>query len=218
MTAFKILAETDAYLAIYKPAGLPTNILEKSPGSPSLEKEVLAQHPDVKLLHRLDPETSGLVLFAKSPEIFAQCREAWNTPRVEKTYLARVSPSDAPAIKTPLTVRNPIGHSAKSDRKMLVAPDLAPEKDWLRRIRGQLQPAETVFLESLDDRGLFRIQIKTGVRHQIRVHAKYLGLPLLGDDRYGGAASSRLHLQCEGIRILVSGAEFSHRIPADGDL
>lgn len=159
------------------------------------------------LLHRLDNDTSGVLLFAKSPEVFHEIRSIWKTAQVTKTYRAIVTPSAAARARleqAPFWIETPLGHDVKSDRRMK-----AIEKDEdLQRIRGKALPARTHVLEAHDlgdGRIDVTVEIETGVMHQIRVHLASLGCPIAGDPLYGkaveGTPDSRLWLHAWRIQI-----------------
>jgi 23S rRNA-/tRNA-specific pseudouridylate synthase len=116
--------------------------------------------PGLEPLHRLDRDTSGVVLYAASPRTRALLGKEFEAHRVEKTYLALV-----------------IGHA---HRKGVIRTPLAPDDG------GDPQPAVTRYrlVEALGGFSLLRVAIETGRKHQIRRHLHGLGLPLVGDERY----------------------------------
>lgn len=127
------------------------------------------------IAHRLDTSTSGALVVADDPAELARIREAFSEGRLRKTYrflAAREVPWDAHACELP------IAHDRRRKGRMVVQRGRATPH------RGRWYPARTRFLRL---RGpLFEARMRSGVMHQIRVHAAFLGIPLLGDRAYGG--------------------------------
>jgi 23S rRNA pseudouridine955/2504/2580 synthase len=199
-----ILYEDDDIIALNKPAGLAVQ------GGSKIKKHIDGllqsyQKKGVKprLVHRLDKETSGVLLLAKSAEAARNLTKSFQTNRVKKTYLAVTCPSPAQpngTINAPLSKA-----SARRDGGDMMVHDEADGKH-----------AVTNF-EVLDQAGhhaaLVAFYPVTGRTHQIRVHAAIIGAPLLGDTKYNdnpypeelGEASKTLHLHARHI-------SFSHPI------
>jgi 23S rRNA pseudouridine1911/1915/1917 synthase len=166
---------------------------------------------DLGLLHRLDTGTSGLLVFAKTSEEWERLRELWTSVAVQKTYRAIVSSSVSSALvempeEMPWILTDPIAHSAKSAKRMVVCKkDRRTPKS---AIRGKPQETFTCIhkLTPIED-GLFdaEIEIRTGVRHQIRAHLSAYGFPVLGDDIYKGKDSERLWLHSWRITLPIIG-------------
>lgn len=118
--------------------------------------------------HRIDRETSGVLLFARSAEIQAAVQSAWE--RASKTYLALVEGRPSP----PAGV---IDQPLWEDRGLFVHVGRRP----------QAKPARTRYAtrEARGARTLLEVQLETGRRHQIRAHLAWLGHPVVGDPRYG---------------------------------
>jgi len=141
--------------------------------------------PAPHLIHRLDRETSGLVLIAKNPEAARELGKVWETRTVQKQYLAIVHghvAADSGMIDAPL---------GKDERSIVaikdcVRPDgaaaqteFAVEKRFEREIN---LPAGIRHLPF----SLVRLLPRTGRKHQIRIHLAHLGHPIVGDKIYGG--------------------------------
>lgn len=169
-----------------KPAGLPVFPPHAEPEGDCLLKRLLADQSwrnDVPwpegfeggIAHRLDNSTSGAILVADDLQELQHIRECFRDHRFTKTYLlltARHVPWDENICD------KPIAHDKQKRSRMTV------QRGNNTPHRGQWYPAETGFRRV---RGwLFEATMSTGVMHQIRVHAAFLGIPLLGDKLYGG--------------------------------
>jgi hypothetical protein len=130
--------------------------------------------------------------------------------------------------RLPREFRLQIAHDAKSARRMRVLDPAAalPMKEQLRRIRGRPQPSHTILVRARDlgardwsggghlDRWWdIEVRITTGVMHQIRVTLAHQGLPILGDELYRGAESSRLWLHA--WRLEIGGRSIVAPLPED---
>ncbi len=161
------------------------------------------------ILHRLDTQTSGLLAFARNKKAYQWLHIAWKERRIRKFYRAICAP--APTFNTPKLphlIDTPLGHDAKSSRRMR----LAQTEQELRRIRGKALEARTRLLgfETLPGPpklAQVRVEIETGVMHQIRVHLASIGLPLLGDTLYKGpeSESERFWLHAEILELPLPG-------------
>jgi len=174
-----VLWEDEDALAVDKPPLLPVHPSGRH-HSDTLIQRVHARFRDShlehgvapRLCHRLDRETSGIVLVAKNPDAHRRLATQFEERRTEKEYLAVVwgSPEEEQG-----EVALPIGPSRTSEvrLKMAVAADGLPCRTTWR------------VLERLDGRALLACQIHTGRQHQIRVHLAALGMPIVGDKLYG---------------------------------
>jgi 23S rRNA pseudouridine1911/1915/1917 synthase len=214
----QLLCESDDYLAVYKPEGLSSSPVARGDTDTAAD-QAFSLRPELRyagpkpleggLLHRLDRETSGVLLFAKTPHAFECAREIWKTERVEKIYRAWVTPPwSAP---TPALHEPHLSHSRKSQKRMLV---VSPKTE--RSLRGRPLPTWTCVLQARTDgeKSELTLQIRTGVLHQIRCTLASLGHPILGDPVYRGDPSTRLWLHAWKIRIPApGGAVFEAEAP-----
>lgn len=123
------------------------------------------------IVHRLDKDTSGLLLVAKNDAAHAALSDALKARTIHKTYRAVARG----AFKEPTgVVEAPIGRSPKDRKKMAIVPD------------GRYARTEYRVLEPLRGATLVDVNLITGRTHQIRVHFASIGHPLLGDQLYGG--------------------------------
>lgn len=179
-----LIYEDAVLLALNKPAGLP--VQTRNPDDRTLDMLLRAfersngKRP--RLVHRLDAQTSGVILAARTQPAAAALSEAFAGRDVTKTYLCLVSgpgPLEAEGeIETPLARYR-----------------LRPELELMRAARPgdvDVKPARTRW-RRLDSNGRFHllaVRPETGRMHQIRVHLSIIGYPICGDPYYGGAASA----------------------------
>jgi 23S rRNA pseudouridine955/2504/2580 synthase len=185
--SYSIVHEDDYVLVIDKPSGLAVH------GGSGVSFGVIEQlrnaRPQAKfleLVHRLDRETSGLLMIAKRRSALVALHEQIRENRIDKRYMACVAGDwhDARRIvKAPL-------------HKFLMA-------DGERRVRVQDDglASHTIFnlLERFKGYALLECELKTGRTHQIRVHLQHLGMPIVGDEKYGDFALNR-RLSRAGVR------------------
>ena len=171
-----VYEDTDV-VVIDKPAGM---VVHPAPGHPrgTLANALVAHVPGISvggsqrpgIVHRLDKDTSGLIVAAKTDRGRTSLISQWEDRSVEKTYLALVVGSVA---DEEATIDAPIGRDPKNRQRMAV----------LRSGR----PAVTRFrvIERFPNATLLELSIETGRTHQIRVHLAFIGHPILGDQLYG---------------------------------
>lgn len=175
-----IVFENDDLLVINKPAGM---VVHPAAGhdSGTLVNAVLGYDPDLEgiggeerpgLVHRLDKETSGLIVLAKNDFAHRWLQDQFRLRKVKKTYLALVD--GAPP--TPAgRVEAPIGRDPSHRKKMSILP---PGK-------GREAVSEYKTLEKFARHTLLEFHPLTGRTHQIRLHCAFLGCPIAGDTLYG---------------------------------
>lgn len=174
---------------IAKPPGLTVFPLHADPEADCLLHRLLSAEPwrreldwpdkfEGGILHRLDRSTSGAIWCGDSPEEVAQLRALFSTKKLRKTYVFR----SAKKVQWETnTCERSIAHDRKKKRKMVV------QRGPSTPHRGKWYPAKTSFRHLHGD--LWEATIRTGVTHQIRIHAAFLGIPILGDRLYGGGAT-----------------------------
>lgn len=190
----EVVFSTDAVLVLEKPAGQPTAPL--APGEKgSLANALVARYPEVAscgfsprepgLCHRLDTDTSGLVLAARSPAAFEALTAGLREGRLDKRYLLVVSAADLPESGT---IDIPLAPHPK-DRRRVLACVHPRDVD-----RESPRPATTTFTKVREHGPLALVEARAAraLRHQIRAHFAAIGFPLVGDALYGGAASHGL--------------------------
>jgi RluA family pseudouridine synthase len=212
-----ILHDASGVVAANKPAWLPVQGTRASQRI-SLEAELRARLgcPGLRAAHRLDRQTSGVVLFARDSERAAFLGKALQDHRVERTYLAVVSP---PPKEDAWTVRGPLGPT-KTPPRFRFELRAAPARDT--------RPSETEFsvLRRDGERALVECRPRTGRTHQLRVHLAAGGTPICGDDLYGppfrpgaqtGAPRVQLHASRLRARLVPRGPEVELTAPLPTD-
>jgi 23S rRNA pseudouridine1911/1915/1917 synthase len=177
---FQILLNDTHILAVNKPSGLPT-----LPGGGFLQNTLLRlvqkQFPTANPVHRLGRATSGIVLFAKTPQAAAQLTADWNTPKVQKIYRALaqgVAPQDAYEILTPIgLVPHPLIGSV-----------------WAASPTGKPSKSLAKVISRTADTTTFEVSLHSGRPHQIRIHLASIGHPLVGDPLYGATGQPLANL------------------------
>ncbi len=194
---FEILFENADLIAVNKPEGLAA-IPEQNPQEPSLFERLCAERGETLLIvHRIDKDTSGVILFARNAEAHRRLNMEFETRRVRKAYLALthgVIAGDWGQIDKPLARfgSGRVGVNAQHGKPSLT------EYAVPRRF-----PAHT----------LVEAYPKTGRRHQIRVHLYSIGHPIVGDRLYGDRAVQR-----EYPRMMLHAQKLTIRPPSGDEL
>lgn len=186
--ALAVVFETDRVLIFDKPAGQPSAPLE--PGEVgTLANALVARYPECAgigfsprepgLCHRLDTETSGLVMAARTKEAFEILTRAIKEERIDKRYLLLCEAQDLPESGT---IEIPLAPHPKDRRRVL--PCVHPRDV----VRYAPRPARTTYVKVSEHDGYALVEARAGKasRHQIRAHFAALGHPLVGDTLYGG--------------------------------
>jgi 23S rRNA pseudouridine1911/1915/1917 synthase len=211
---YQVLYEDEDVIVVDKPAGVVTH-----PGAGrrtgTLVNGLLARYPELSdlpgegsgsperpgIVHRLDKETSGALVIARSRAAFESLSNQLATRSLKRQYRAVVSgrvPADRGLVDAP------IGRSERDPTAMAVAPSGRSARTHYEVVHRFTTPVEATEL---------RVMLETGRTHQIRVHLASIGHPVLGDGRYGGRRRS------SGVLRLMLHAELvSFRHPASGEI
>lgn len=203
---FPICYEDEYLLAIEKPAGLLSVSSDKTRTRTAyaLTLEALrVRDPKAQLfsVHRLDQETSGLLLMAKSREVREKMQESWGKTVVERGYVAVVD--GVPRGENGGTPGTKPGQTGVVKSYLKETPThLVYSTDDAKN--GKLAITEYEVKKTNGIYSLVELQLKTGRKNQIRVHMKDLGCPVVGDKKYGGSKSpiGRLCLHANHLSFL----------------
>jgi 23S rRNA pseudouridine1911/1915/1917 synthase len=199
-----ILFENDDLIVVNKPAGM---VVHPAAGhaSGTLVNALLGYDPELEgiggeerpgVVHRLDKETSGLILLAKNERAHRWLQDQFRLRKVEKTYLALV---DGKPPTPSGRVEAYIGRDPSHRKRMAIVPES----------RGREAISEYKTVESFKDYTLLQFHPLTGRTHQIRLHCAFLGCPIVGDKIYGKKHSSiklgRHFLHAYRLKIVLPG-------------
>lgn len=220
-----ILHEDDGLLVVDKPAQVVCHPSKAGPASSLVGAARLhARLGTVHLVFRLDRETSGVVVLAKTPAMAARLQKAMQARKVGKAYLAIL----AGELAEGKTVDQPLGEDTASP--VFIKTAVAAE--------GRPAVSHFIPLSAAGGFTLARVRPETGRKHQIRAHARWLNHPVVGDKLYGPDERlylefietgwtpalagklllSRQALHCESIDLRPAGLEFTFRAPLPPDL
>jgi 23S rRNA pseudouridine955/2504/2580 synthase len=192
---FPVLWEDDDLMAIDKPAGVAVHggsgvsfgVIEQL-------RQSRPQAPLLELVHRLDRETSGILLVAKKKSALRQLQDQFRERETGKTYLALVKgvwPRNKKVIDCPL-VKYLLPNGERRVQVAAVADPHAMRSISLVRMLQVVQPPGSWPIEAAAHFSLLAVTIKTGRTHQIRVHLSSQGYPIVGDDKYGDFELNKL--------------------------
>lgn len=203
-----IVFENEDLVVVNKPAGM---VVHPAAGhaSGTLVNAMLGYDPEIEgiggeerpgVVHRLDKETSGLILLAKNERAHRWLQDQFRLRKVEKTYLALVDgkpPTPAGRVEAH------IGRDPSHRKRMAIVSES----------RGREAVSEYFTLESFQDHTLLEFHPHTGRTHQIRLHCAFLGCPIVGDKVYGRKKLSveldRHFLHAHRLRIVLPGQQES---------
>ncbi|MGQ9663110.1 MAG: RluA family pseudouridine synthase [Kiritimatiellia bacterium] len=202
----EVVYEDEALLALNKAPGIPVHPLTFRETA-TLANALVARYPELArvgdqplipaLVHRIDTETSGLVLAAKTSDTYRKLRQQFRNRTVCKLYLAVVFG----IVREPGRIESYLRHRrGRVHRMEVVDAAAACATEGLLRAVTQYEP-----IAACERMTLLKVTIQTGVTHQIRCQLASIGHPVLGDALYGdrcaGGATDRLFLHASGITI-----------------
>ena len=213
-----IVFENEDLIVVNKPAGM---VVHPAAGhaSGTLVNAVLGYEPDIEgiggeerpgVVHRLDKETSGLILLAKNERAHRSLQDQFRLRKVDKTYLALV---DGKPPTPSGRVESHIGRDPSHRKRMAIVSES----------RGRVAISEYKTAESFPSHTLLEFHPLTGRTHQIRLHCAFLGCPIVGDEVYGRKKFSieidRHFLHAQRLRIVLPGEKeprlFEASLPAE---
>jgi len=192
-----VIAEGSDWVALNKPSGLAVQGGSKTHSHVDGMLMALANGDDdarLRLVHRIDKDTSGLLLLAKNRTAARRLTDDFRKHRMQKTYLALVLGVPPQSMQ----IRHPLAKQAgRSGERMIVAAD------------GQPAHTEAIRLDVMGRQmALMALRPLTGRTHQLRVHLAHEGHPIAGDGKYGGQeahkgglVARRLHLHAWRLRL-----------------
>jgi 23S rRNA pseudouridine955/2504/2580 synthase len=201
---YGILYEDEGFMVINKPAGFPVH------GGSGIDSGIIEGlrrlRPEatfLELVHRLDRDTSGCLIIAKKRSALRRLHELFRDDQVHKTYLALLAGQWA---RKKMVVNAPLLKNASKGGERIVVVSQAGKA------------AETVFrrLKLFKNATLIEAAPKTGRTHQIRVHAAWLGHPIVGDARYGLAEVNKAFHGKGYKRMFLHARELVFEHPATG--
>ena len=222
----EIIYEDNDVIVLNKPAGVLSQNAESSK-SPSISDFLVKHYPEIKnvgedemrfgVVHRLDKDTSGVIIAAKNNRSFEFLKYQFKNRKTQKVYLAlvygNVNPEEG-------EINFKIGRS-KANPNMQTAIDTKKKEDIKAR------EARTIYktIEKFKDYSLLEVSPKTGRMHQIRVHLKTIGYPIVGDQKYffkkhknKDLELHRQFLHAEELNIILPNgkkAKFKAKLPND---
>lgn len=224
---FRVVYEDQAVIVVDKPPGLVVHpdaahrsgtlvagLLEAYPELASLPEAGCGEPDRPGIVHRLDKDTSGLLVVARSAEAYRSLSAQLAARTVHRVYLALVCgrvESESGIVDAP------IGRSLRDPTRMAVAAGGRAARTHYRVLARYVRPLEATYLE---------LRLETGRTHQIRVHLAAIGHPVVGDERYkgdrglSGGTRTFLHATALSFTNPASGREqsFTCMLPTDLEL
>jgi RluA family pseudouridine synthase len=185
------IAYADGWLLVVeKPAGVASQATRDDEAG-ALDALVRRAHPEARMMHRLDRDASGLVLFARIPEARAPLQRALEAGDIDRRYRARV----AGRLDGSGRVTLRIARAGDDPRRRVALPESAPGGE------AAATRWRAVARDDDDDSTLLECALETGRTHQLRVHLSAIGHPIVGDRLYGGRPAPRLWLHATRLAL-----------------
>ena len=204
-----VIHEETALLVINKPSGMPVHPIDPSE-TDTVINGLLAVYPALAavgsnplfpaIVHRLDTETSGVMLVARDQNTYDYLRRQFREKKVHKKYIALV----CSGINKGGRLEHRLIHSASGSHRMLIAEESGQ--------KAMMAITEYSVRESFFQHTLLDVVIRTGVTHQIRCQLAHIGYPIAGDSLYG---SKEADAEYKG-RMFLHAAEISFSDPGTG--
>lgn len=217
-----VIFEDENFLIINKPSGLVVHPFDNS-NEETLVDLLNVSHPDIftvadntftlqngtsvplgGIVHKLDRETSGVMVIAKNQSTFAELKKAFLEHIIKKVYLALI---EGNVEADSLRINAPLGRNKKSYKQVAF-----PENP-----RGELREAVTDLTVVLRGTSVTMVKLEpiTGRTHQLRAHMTHIGHPIVGDRAYGSTVESpRIMLHAQKLTFILDNKEHSFEAPA----
>lgn len=217
-----VIFEDENFLIINKPSGLVIHPFDNS-DEQTLVDYLKVSHPTIfaitdntftlqngtviplgGVVHKLDRETSGVMVVTKNQNTFNELRKAFLEHTTKKVYLALIEGSiEADSLR----INAPLGRNKKSYKQVAF-----PENP-----RGELREAITDLTVILRGNNLILVKLEplTGRTHQLRAHMNHIGHPIVGDRAYGSTVGSpRIMLHAQSLTFILGNQEYTFEAPA----
>lgn len=204
-----VIFENDDVLVINKPCGM---VVHPAPGHPrdTLVNAVLFHAPGIAIqgstrpgiVHRLDKDTSGVMVVAKSDRAQTSLAEQWQSRGVEKKYITLVA---GVVEEDEATIDAPIGRNTVNRQQMTTTR------------AGREAITHLTVTQRFEESTLLEVLIETGRTHQIRVHLAFIGHAVVGDTIYGNKVTARLAEELKLERQFLHAASLSFTMPGTGE-
>jgi len=206
-----IIYKDKDYLILEKPSGLIVHP-DKHQKDNTLVDWILKEYPEIEkvgeasrqgLVHRLDRDVSGLMVIARNNEIYQYLIDQFKNRKVKKEYLALVFGTIYPPkgiIDFPIA-RNKKGKLVVLNSKNLIASSFGSNQQKAKNIKSAI--TEYKVIDKFKDFTLLKLKLLTGRTHQIRLHLKAMGCPIVGDERYAKTINQRLKNRDKLNRIFL---------------
>ncbi len=206
--ASRILFEDAGFLIINKPSGIPVHGGSATPcGVVETLRSLYPKLPQLELVHRLDSDTSGCLILAKKRSVLRECHALLRDHQMVKRYWLLTK-----------------GHWKESDLRVdaaLLKNQLSSGERIVRVNAVEGKPSVTIFrtLETFHDTSLMEATLETGRTHQIRVHARHKGHPIVGDEKYGDREFDKKMRDEIGLkRLFLHAASLDFTLPSTGQV
>jgi len=214
----KIIYEDDSFFVVDKPAGWITDASNTTTNQPVIQKWIAENYKfEINnfefrngIVHRLDKETSGLLLIAKTKQAFEELQRQFKERLVHKTYIALVH---GQVVDKTGTINEPVGRLPWRRDRFGVLPDGREAVTKFEVVANYTLNANHYHEVASSAYTLLRLQPQTGRTHQIRIHLKHIGHPIVADEFYAGRKTARHDRKwCERLFLHAGEIKFLHPV------